>query len=624
MHNPARRHRFAMAGASHLVAGAIVALVIGAGGLAGAQFADFDADGLHWMDERAAGTNPQDPDTDGDRVADGDEVAAGTDPLDDDSDDDGLLDGEDARRGGNPLSADTDGDGIGDREEPERDCDGDGVGAIGSSDDDSDGRPDAEEPWGQQCAPDSDGDGVLDGYEGHADCVTRPDCDGDDLLDGDEPGLGTDPLRADTFGIGFPDPVGLALGGTSQGDGDLDGIPDDWERADGPMPWGPFTPRPGSTDLLVEYIRVTGPDSGRYDLDLGPALEAVEAMFAREGIRLDWSLTTVQFPSEHRPDFLTPDDIPHYRAVLENATSSANPYVTSVILNPQQVQFHVGDILGAAFLRSMVATVDLGPHTVVQFETQETQPQTIRIRPIVESHIQSGNADLVTAYGFQDGGVRSDGHIFLVRDVPDGVGYTVSWRPEWFRTAPLFVAETGEELATIRVDYWVEDLGLASTIAHEVGHTLGLCHTHLASCQETLGVSANRASQSTMSYTATQETLHFLPEEWQRLREHLRCPPQTTARLVAEGAGDDAILAAKYDAAFFQETPQRECLEFVSLERQFEPRPATLVAADPLALDRGTPGAPRIQAYVWSIGAAALVSGGLVAWWRRPAQPGTP
>jgi len=42
---------------------------------------DVDGDGLNWLQEQAAGTNPYLPDTDFDGVNDGDEVAAGTNPI---------------------------------------------------------------------------------------------------------------------------------------------------------------------------------------------------------------------------------------------------------------------------------------------------------------------------------------------------------------------------------------------------------------------------------------------------------------------------------------------------------------------------------------------------------------
>ncbi len=566
-----------------------------------------DGDGLNAWEERRLGTDPLVADADGDRLADGQERRLGTDPLIADSDGDGIPDGVDVARGGDPRLSDTDRDGIPDGEEPEQDCDGDGVPAIASSDDDGDGRPDVEEPVEQRCNPDVDGDGVLDGHEGHPDCITSQDCDGDDLLDGDEPTLGSDPLRGDTFGIGFPDPVGLALGGTSQGDNDGDGIPDDWERPDGPIPWGPFDPRPGQTDLLVEYVQVRGPDSSRYDLALTPALQAVEGMFADQGIRLQWRLTQVTLPSEERPGFLDPEDASHFRRVLENATSSDNPYVTSVLLNPQQEQQHVANILGAAFLRSMIATVDLGAHTVVQFQTDEPSPRTVRIRPIVESHLSSGNPDLVAAYGFDDGGLTQDGRVFLYKE--GDPGYTVMWRPEWFRTAPQFLGDDGSSLRLIRDRHWVEDGTLAATIAHELGHTLGLCHTHKADCRAALSIPAADAAKSTMSYAAPSELLAFLPPEWDHLKAALACPPQTTAGLVATGADQDAILAAKYDASFSGDAPQRQCLQFVSLDATLAPAQPTHVAPVQAVLDQGTPGAPRFQGFVIAIAAASAVGG---------------
>jgi hypothetical protein len=81
---------------------------------------DTDGDGVADRDERAAGTDPLDPessssdadvatlgtsneDSDNDRLADTDEATAGTDPSSPDSDGDGYYDGDEANLGTDPL-----------------------------------------------------------------------------------------------------------------------------------------------------------------------------------------------------------------------------------------------------------------------------------------------------------------------------------------------------------------------------------------------------------------------------------------------------------------------------------------------------------------------------------------
>lgn len=73
---------------------------------------DSDGDGLTDEEERALGTDPNNPDTDGDGLSDGEEVELGTDPTNPDTDGDGLSDGEEVSLGTDPTNPDTDGDGI--------------------------------------------------------------------------------------------------------------------------------------------------------------------------------------------------------------------------------------------------------------------------------------------------------------------------------------------------------------------------------------------------------------------------------------------------------------------------------------------------------------------------------
>ncbi|MBI2439911.1 MAG: OmpA family protein [Lentisphaerae bacterium] len=84
---------------------------------------DSDADGLSDEEERALGTDPNNPDTDGDGLTDGEEVKIyKTDPLNPDTDYDGLNDGEEIHKyKTNPLVRDTDKGGVADGHEVKED-----------------------------------------------------------------------------------------------------------------------------------------------------------------------------------------------------------------------------------------------------------------------------------------------------------------------------------------------------------------------------------------------------------------------------------------------------------------------------------------------------------------------
>lgn len=97
-----------------------------------ARVNDTDGDGVTDDQEKAKGTDPNNPDTDGDGLLDGAEMQSGTDPLKaderrpvetvqappaTDSDKDGLTDEQEATLGTDPNKADTDGDGLSDFDE---------------------------------------------------------------------------------------------------------------------------------------------------------------------------------------------------------------------------------------------------------------------------------------------------------------------------------------------------------------------------------------------------------------------------------------------------------------------------------------------------------------------------
>ena len=149
------------------------------------QMLDTDGDGVGDSMERAAGTNPKNPDdpgdawrdSDGDGIADSDEVDLGTDPFDPDTDDDGFGDGVEDNVGTDPLNpddvpVDNDGDRLPDSWEEEH---------FGNLDEDG--------------TSDPDNDGCDNACEvAHATDPNNPDSDGDGTLDGDEITQGTNPL----------------------------------------------------------------------------------------------------------------------------------------------------------------------------------------------------------------------------------------------------------------------------------------------------------------------------------------------------------------------------------------------------------------------------------------------
>ncbi|NTV55060.1 MAG: sortase [Candidatus Moranbacteria bacterium] len=119
---------------------------------------DADHDGLGFLEEQTAGTNPYDADTDHDGVSDHEELDRGTDPLgsgDLDTDRDGMPDPWEMANGTDPKRADVD-----------VDLDGDGLPNIGEyaygtdpkrADTDGDGFGDAQE-IGNGYDPDAAGD----------------------------------------------------------------------------------------------------------------------------------------------------------------------------------------------------------------------------------------------------------------------------------------------------------------------------------------------------------------------------------------------------------------------------------------------------------------------------------
>lgn len=180
---------------------------------------DADGDGLTNVQEAAARTDINNPDTDGDGLRDGFEVTYKLDPLDNgsvdannggngDPDGDTLTNLQEQTAGTNPKQADTDNDGV---------------------------RDDAELRLGTNpINADSDGDGLPDGYEINSGLNpldngnvnpnngANGDPDGDGLTNAQELAAGTRANLADTDGDGLPDSYEVANGLNPNDNGSID------------------------------------------------------------------------------------------------------------------------------------------------------------------------------------------------------------------------------------------------------------------------------------------------------------------------------------------------------------------------------------------------------------------
>ncbi|HUR61979.1 MAG TPA: hypothetical protein VM286_06410 [Candidatus Thermoplasmatota archaeon] len=588
---------------------------------------DVDGDGASAYTELRGGTDPTRGDTDGDGLADGWEASHGLAPLASDSDRDALGDATELRQGSDPKAADSDRDGVPDRQEPARDCDRDGTPGVRDGDDDGDHRADGLEAPAARCQRDEDGDGVPDGYEGNAACLPRPDCDGDGVPDAQENGTAFDALDPDTFRAGVPDSVSWAFQESGQApgtDADRDGIPDGWEPPGGLVDWGDLQPVAGQKDLLVEYLRVAGPDSGRFGwLDFTPGYRPVAAAFLSErGVHLRWTETRVPLATEPAPPLVPTSTDPYYADLLPRGRHSANPYVTTVVLNPQHDQ---GQVLhaGVAPIRGVLAAVDYGAHVRVSFRAANGAGLTVA--PILESVVRGGRSDLLAEAGFDRGGSLPNGDISLhSTDL-----YSLTWTPSWFRTPPLVRYDGGSLLRLNQTGATVDLADLSTTILHELGHTLGLCHSHEPDCNAAF-TAPDRAQQATssMSYDAPSGTLHYLGSEWSTVLTYLTCPPQQPLLALARHEGDAAVRAAKYAYADAGNTSQdvRACADFTRLPHGFrpdEPRPASFTLPPALATPRT---ATRSLLPTGAYAAGALVACGLVSLllWHRRRAPGPP
>ncbi len=530
----------------------VLTLLVGGGAWLGI---DLDSDGLRTFEEFALNTDPVNGDTDGDGLEDGWETSRGLLPLDPDQDRDGLYDGDDVRRGGRPDSSDTDLDGIADFDEADQDCNGNGVNAIADGDDDSDERTDGNESIDGRCNPDVDQDGLLDGQERTELCVFKTDCDDDGLTDLLENGTDFDPLDPDTFETRLADAVLWAFrerGQQPSGDLDRDGIPDGWETTAGLIDWGSFRPSANRPDLLIEILRVTGPDSNRFnDVSFDSTYQSlVNAFQAGGGITLSWVETRIQLDAEPRPPSIPSRLSEYYENILERSRYATNPYVTTLVLNPQHDQAEILH-LGVAPIRGMLAAVDYGAHSSYSFRGVRLDQQgnrvvqtnvTLTMSPFVESVLQANRQDAVKAMGFQSGAILADGRYRLV-----AAEYKLEWDPFWFRSAPLVTWNDGKTAQLSVASRQVESQVVASTIMHELGHTLGLCHLELTECYATLSADERtRLDDSTMGPGHDSNVLHFFSTEWQRANEYLSCPPDRPLVLIAQNANETDVLDEKY------------------------------------------------------------------------------
>ncbi|MFM2161473.1 MAG: hypothetical protein RLZZ383_985, partial [Pseudomonadota bacterium] len=262
--------------------------------------ADSDDDGANDAAEGGPGLNDADDDgtidaldvctgtdatgdTDADGICDDSDLCLGDNALGDgdadgicglaDSDGDGLPDIEEALLGTDPLNPDTDGDGL---------TDGFEVNETGSDplnpDTDGGGIPDGVEfeagndPL-DAADDDSDGDGLTDAQEALLGTdPLNPDTDGDGLTDGFEVNeTGSDPLNPDTDGGGVPDGVEFEAGGNpldaGDDDADGDGLSNEEEDALGTDPLNPDTDGDGLTDGFE--VTETGSDPLNPDTDGG-------------------------------------------------------------------------------------------------------------------------------------------------------------------------------------------------------------------------------------------------------------------------------------------------------------------------------------------------------------------
>ena len=231
---------------------------------------DTDGDGMTDVHEGAIGADPTLFDMDGDGLRDGDEVLLWADAWIPDTDGDGLLDGPEVwYRHTDPAASDTD----------------------------SDGLSDAAELFVHGTNPlleDSDGGGAIDGDEVtyqtdpldlSDDMFAGSDIDGDWLIDAIEFALGTDAWVPDTDGDGMNDgfEVYVTLTDPNLADTDLDGLTDTAEI---------FVH--GTNPSIVDSDGGGASDGDEITYQTDP-LDLSDDMFAGSDIDGDWLIDTLEF-----------------------------------------------------------------------------------------------------------------------------------------------------------------------------------------------------------------------------------------------------------------------------------------------------------------------------------------
>ncbi len=198
---------------------------------------DMDGDGLNHLQEFAAGTDPENPDSDNDGVLDGEDLKPGDSQYSRDQDQDGLPDEWEQANGlydSDPWDAafDFDGDGLSNLQEYQRGTN------PQEMDTDRDGVYDGEDryPLNFLYRFDRDRDGIPEMWEmehGLNDNNTHDggeDADYDGLRNYREFALGTDPHNSDSDSDGEQDGEdNWPLDPSKARDDDADGIPDAWE-----------------------------------------------------------------------------------------------------------------------------------------------------------------------------------------------------------------------------------------------------------------------------------------------------------------------------------------------------------------------------------------------------------
>lgn len=568
---------------------------------------DSDSDGLSDGAEYHGISDPMTPDTDRDGLKDGQEAAFSSSAVKADSDLDGVEDMAEFELGSNPNGPDTDLDGIRDADEPNIDCDSDGVTAINDPDDDNDGLLDGDEQSSWRCNPDFDEDSVLDGLELNFLCITLKDCDMDGLDDGEESEFGADPLVGNSIQSDLSDGITIAFKNSDdmpEEDVDRDGIPDNWEETKTVFAWEDLQPSINRTDLLIEFVRVQDPYSMKIEhINLGAVYSEVERIFSEQGnIQVTWTETWINSTDLERGPMIPSGFSPYYEKHLPTTKYSANPYVTTVFLNPQHDQSKVLHA-GSAPIRGMLASIDYGAHSNVKYGAGSS---TVEMTPLWESIVDGERKDLVLEMGFIDSGFAGE-RMFL-----EHWDFTVYWTPYWYETNPVVVYDDGSSVRLYSPSWSVDVEGLTSTVLHEIGHTLGLCHTHVATCQENLTDRDQfRADESVMSYNHD-GPLKFLESEWDTVRSYMTCPPQHAVSLRAENASASSQREAKYSYSLSNITSAdvRECGEFIERAENLTYTDDTDTYVMTLTqVDAGSNGGLRTFAYVVTTMSIIFASG---------------